>query len=399
MDNDKRKKMKFEPRMVKICVLVFITAAAILIFNKALNASENLVQTLGRGISGLVRVLNPFIIALVIAYILNPATNAIEGLLGKLWRKEKHARARQIIALALTYLLVLGLLATLIYFTIPQMVSNISDIVKEIPRYYEQIEALVIKFTEEYPLLQNQYLMNTIEQQFTALQSNLLKYLEGILGGVVGMVTSTIGKVVNAILGVVLSFYLLNEKRSLYASCRRLSVARLGEARTGGLFSVFTDIDTAFGRYISSKLLESLIIYALAQIALSLLGVRFNVLFSVIIAVTNLVPYIGPVVGAIPPILVSLLTNPMLGLYTGIVIVVIQALDAYIIAPVLTGGKTGISPFWAMFATLLGGNLFGMWGLLLAVPVTAVLALFIRRYINRQAERRNQAAMASGKAV
>ena len=124
-----------------------------------------------------------------------------------------------------------------------------------------------------------------------------------------------------------------------------------------------------------------------------------NVLFSVFIALTNMVPYIGPVVGAIPPILVTLVSDPLKALYVGIAITVLQMADAYVIAPVLTGNKTGISPFWVMVATLVGGNLFGLPGMLLAVPVCGLVALFIRRYVSHRLQTMEDHAMQAGKSA
>ncbi|MDD4796625.1 MAG: AI-2E family transporter [Eubacteriales bacterium] len=377
---------KFDRRVVQICLLAFLTLAAVLVFNKVLNASENLLHSIRNGLHFLMRALSPFFIAVVVAYILRPAVDSLEKLITLFWKSPRHKRMRQVIALALVYVLLLGMVGALVYFTIPQTVKNISDMVNEIPAYYRQLQAYFSDITQRYPLLKTQAVGDMLTRQFSQLQTDLLGYLDTIVSGIAGAVGNAVGRVVNAVLGVVLAFYLLNERHSISASFHRLFVARLGEKRSAGVYGVLRDIDNAFGRYISSRLLESVIVYVLAQIALSLMGVRFNVLFSVIVAVTNLIPYIGPVIGALPPLLVTVMDNPMLALYVGVVLLLLQALDAYVISPVLTGGKTGISPFWALFATLLGGNLFGIAGLLLAVPVSAVAAVFIRRYVTRKLE-------------
>lgn len=390
-------KWKFDRRAVKICLLVFATAAAVLIFNKILNASENLLHSLSNGLHFFMRVLSPFFIAVIVAYILRPAVDSLERLIALVWKTPCHKRAREVVALTLVYLLLLGMIAALFYFTIPQAVKNISDIVSEIPGYYDLTQNFLSDLTQRYPLLQTQAVSDMLTRQFSQVQVSLLQYLDNLVSGVAGTVTNVVGKVINTILGIVLAFYLLNEKHSIADSLRGLFTARLGTARSDNFYGVLREIDNVFGRYISSKLLESLILYALAQIVLSLLGVRFNVLFSVVIGITNLIPYIGPVIGAIPPILVTLMDDPMLALYVAGALLLLQALDAYIIAPVLTGGKTGLSPFWAMFVTLLGGNLFGIAGLLLAVPVSAVAAIFIRRYVAKKLAQMEQAAMESGK--
>jgi len=395
-------KIKFDRRAVKICVLVFLTAAAVLVFNKVLNASENLLHTLYIGWQTVSAVLSPFVIAVAVAYILNPAVNAVEKPLKFIWRTKKGAGLRHTLAVITVYVLVLGVVAVLCYFTIPQTVSNLIDMAQEIPNYYRWAQQKLDdlgRWTNETPILQSAQIATMLEEYIADTQSKLLGALQSMLSGLAGAIGSAIGTVINIVLGAVLSFYLLNERDAMGASARRLCIARLGEKRTNTVYSVLRDADNVFGRYISSKLLEAVVIYAIAQVVLALMGVKFNVLFSVFIAFTNMVPYIGPVVGAIPPILVTLVSDPLKALYVGIAITVLQMADAYVIAPVLTGNKTGISPFWVMVATLVGGNLFGLPGMLLAVPVCGLVALFIRRYVSHRLQTMEDHAMQAGKSA
>ncbi|MDD3243613.1 MAG: AI-2E family transporter [Eubacteriales bacterium] len=390
-------KIRFDHKALKICLLVFLTAAAVLVFNKMLNSSENLLNSLGVGWRALSRVLSPFLFAVSAAYILNPAVNAIEKGIKFLWRGSKGANVRHTLSVVLVYLLLAGLFTVLIYFTIPQMVSNIVEIGKEMPDYYNWAKTKLTQLTVDYPFLQSPAVTAAFEKRLALIQNNMLGYLEKILSGVAGAVGSVIGTVINIVLGVVLSFYLLNEKASIAGSLKRLCIARLGEVRSTKVFGALHDADNVFGRYLSSKLLESVVLYAAAQIVLSVMGVKFNVLFSVLVALTNLIPYIGPVIGAVPPILVTLMIDPLLALYVGIALLVLQIIDAYVIAPVLTGNNTGLSPFWVMFATLLGGNLFGLAGMLLAVPVCGVAALFLRRYVGHKLLAMEERTMQAGK--
>jgi predicted PurR-regulated permease PerM len=155
--------------------------------------------------------------------------------------------------------------------------------------------------------------------------------------------------------------------------------------------SFFRDVDNVFGRYISAKLLLGLIMFINMFIAFSFLRVRYSLLMSSIVAVTTLVPYLGAFVGAVPPILIALLDSPEKCIYVTIAIIVIQQIDNYVFQPFVFSGRMGLSPFWVLLSIIVGGGLFGLWGMVLAMPVAGVIKLLITRYIRiRQIRRMRQ---------
>jgi predicted PurR-regulated permease PerM len=167
--------------------------------------------------------------------------------------------------------------------------------------------------------------------------------------------------------------------------------ARLGERRASAVMSVLTAVDRVFGRYISAKLLLALIMFAICSVVFSILGVRYTVLMSAIVALSTLVPYIGPFVGAVPPIVLSLIDSPQKGITVAIAIVVIHAVDNYFFEPAIFSDRMGLSPFWILLSVIVGGGLFGFWGVLLAVPAASVIKLLIVRYIRgRQLKKRRE---------
>ncbi len=392
--------MKFEPdkKYLKVCVYAFGTVAALLLFNRLLSASNDIWQSFKSGLGFILTLLSPFIMAIVMAYILSPAVTAVEKLLAKLFKKSGAQRPIKMAALVIVYLLLIALIVGALSFAIPGIISNIAELIRSLPTYYGK----VTDFVEKLPktefiggLLRNpsvQQALDNVQKSITAavvdFQNNTVKYVNialTSLGAFAASVFSTLGSL---LIGLVLSFYLLNERESIVYSTRHLLKARLGEKRSGATMSLLSTVDNVFGRYISAKLLTMVILFVLAQIAFVALGIPFSTLMAAIIALTNLVPYIGPFLGAVPPLFVALLISPMQALYVGIAILLLQAIDNYFITPYVIGDRMGLSPFWILLSIILGGGLFGVWGLLLSVPTAAVIKVLIERYIKGRALRR-----------
>lgn len=150
---------------------------------------------------------------------------------------------------------------------------------------------------------------------------------------------------------------------------------RLGRERSRTLLDAFRRMDWVFGRYISAKLIESLIIFGMCQAVFWIIPTRYGTLMSLTVALCNLVPYVGPIFSSIAVVAVTLLQNPSLALWTAVAIVVIRLVDVWWIAPRIVGDKLGLHPFWVLAVVLIGWRLAGVTGMLLAVPVAAVVKM------------------------
>lgn len=391
-------KFEFDKKYFKICLYAFLTVAALLLFYRLLQASNNIWQSVVHGISFLLELLSPFIIAIVIAYILSPAVTALEKLLGRIFRKEEHVKGRKLAALIIVYVITVALIVLAIAYVMPGLVKNISDLISNLPGYFDDIKEFYQTTILTYPLFASGDVQKAINDQWVTLSQNLPNYMNSVLAGITNFLLRFVSSVASFILGLVLSFYLLNEREHVFASFSRLMRARFGDRRSSSVMSVLTAMDRVFGRYISAKLLLALIMFAMCMVVFPILGVRYLVLMCAIVALSTLVPYIGPFVGAVPPIVVSLIDNPQKGIAVAIAIIVIHAVDNYFMEPAIFSERMGLSPFWILLSIIVGGGLFGFWGVLLSVPAASVIKLLIVRYIRgRQLKhRRDQATKEKG---
>lgn len=381
-------KFQFDRKYLKICVYVFGTVAALLLFNRLLEASDDVWLSVRSSLSFLLTLLSPFITAIVLAYILSPAANVMEGLLRRIF-KGRSTRSHKLVSLLLVYAILLALLAVTMSDIIPAIVRNIGDLVRNVPSYYDKLLDFYNNSVATHPLFTNDTVRNAVNGQIARFNENINTNTAQFLSGLTAFLMRFVSSVASLILGLVLSFYLLNEREHIAQSFNRLLRAHFGERRSRGIIEFFESVDQVFGKYISAKLFISLILFGLSFLLFSLLKVRYAELLSVVVAVTNLVPYIGPVLGAVPPVLIAFLDSPEKAVWTLVAILAMQAIDNYFIEPYVISDRMGLSPFWVLLSIIVGGGLFGVWGILLAVPIAAVIKVLISRYIIARATRRS----------
>ncbi len=205
-----------------------------------------------------------------------------------------------------------------------------------------------------------------------------------VITSVAKIVWYVVRSVFNIMIAFFIAIYFLLAQRKLIRNTKELSRLRWGRDRADGVINALKQIDKVFGKYISAKLVQAIIIFCVSQVIFIILDVNLSTLLAVILAVCNIVPYIGAVIGVIPPILLSLIDDPVKGLWVAIALLILQIADGNVLQPVLIGDKLGLKPFWVIIVVVLGGNWFGLVGILLSVPIAAVIVIFINKYIRRQ---------------
>ena len=204
------------------------------------------------------------------------------------------------------------------------------------------------------------------------------KYVTQITTGVISLVRA----ILNFIIGIIVMVYVMSIQETLAGQSKKIIYA-VFKPRTGNIIvETIMKTNDIFGGFISGKILDSLIIGIIAYFGCIILHIPSTVLVAVIIGVTNIIPVFGPFIGAIPSLLIVVIQSPWHALYLLIFIVILQQVDGNIIGPKILGSSTGLSTFWVMFSILIGGGLFGFLGMLLGVPVFAVIYYIVRRVVN-----------------
>ena len=333
-------------------------------------------------------ILMPFYIGIIMAYLLCPIYNASVRLAYRL-NKGRFRKPRRdfqfarffgtLIALAFLILVIAGLLI----LVIPDLWDSIMGLAMSAPEMAAKAQEWLQEHVNENPeismILQGK-LANLSDTIILWAQNKVLPGAEAILTGVMG----TLGTMVDIFVALVICVYILNSKEIFVAQSRKLILAVFKTERAEKIFELGKISNQTFGGFINGKIFDSAIIGILCFIAMTVLNIPMTMLISVVIGVTNIIPFFGPFIGAIPSIIILLIVEPIAAIKFGIMVLILQQLDGNIIGPKILGKTTKLASFWVMFAIIVGGGLFGFPGMILGVPVFAILYTYISRGVNNR---------------
>ena len=341
-------------------------------------------------------ILMPVIYGLVIAYLLTPVYNFFMkkcmNILSRYFKNDKMTKKWSSgfsvgISLLLLILAVIGLF----YLVIPQVLISIFGIVESFPKNVTkfsewlaeifqnnpQIEKIVLDFYNEGIT----YLENWMR---TYLLPNIEKIITGVSSGVLGAVVM----LKNIFIGLVVAIYVLAGKEHFLAQSKKITYSILKVKAANAIIAELRYAHKVFGGFIVGKLLDSLIIGIICFIGLRIMKMPYVMLISVIIGVTNIIPFFGPFIGAVPCGIILLLVDPMKCLYFIIFIFLLQQFDGNILGPKILGDSTGLSSFWVLSSILFFGGLWGFVGMIVGVPLFAVIYHMVSVHVNESLKKK-----------
>lgn len=329
----------------------------------------------------LTSILQPIIIGLVLAYLLNPVVKFFEThlrkfLVPRLKNPKKAGALSRGIGIAGAWALLVGIVVLLIAAIVPSVTRSIQGIATELPTEVNNLIAWWEDFfTGDTEIVD--FVGGLLENASDALQdflkNDLLGQAQTYVASIASGVYYGVKFLLNLIVGIIVSVYVLASKETFAGQAKKIIYALFKPARANVIVETIRKSNEIFGGFISGKVLDSAIIGVLAYIVLSIMKMPDTVLLAVIIGVTNVIPFFGPFIGAVPSFIIVVLQNPLQGLYFLIFIFILQQIDGNIIGPKILGSSTGLSSFWVVFAILVFGGLWGFPGMLLGVPLMAVI--------------------------
>ena len=200
---------------------------------------------------------------------------------------------------------------------------------------------------------------------------------------------SIISGIVNTLIAIMVSVYMLLDKPKLINNIKRAIYAVFPEAKADRILIVSSECNKIFGNFIIGKMIDSIIIGFLCWVIMMIIGIPYALVISVIVGITNMIPYFGPFIGAIPGILLLLIVDFTYAVIFAVIIVVLQQFDGLYLGPKILGESTGLRPIWIIFAITVGGSVAGVAGMFLGVPVTAVIAYLLSTAMEKKLKNRN----------
>ena len=385
-------KRLLENKHARLMLMIFIVGALLIIFNQIVGNYESFSE----GVGTIKTIVSPFIYGFVMAYLLSPIYNAtVRGLyklLGKYFKnKQRLFSFCKLVASVVAVVCLIGAVAGLIALIVPQVIESLTGILKSLPQRLTQLSALFNDITSK---MDNKRLAMKMSEIYAQVQTNLIelaqtKLLPG-MGTLVGQVSTqvilTLKTMMNVMIGVMACVYMLNSKERFQGQFKKVILATLPKEKAEAVFDFAKFTNRTFGGFINGKIIDSIIIGIICFILMKIFGFPYPILISAIIGITNVIPFFGPLIGAIPAAIIILLVSPIHALYFLILIFILQQVDGNIIGPAILGNTTGIASFWVLFSIVIGGGLFGFIGMVLGVPVFAIIYYYFSRSINKRLE-------------
>lgn len=269
-------------------------------------------------------------------------------------------------SILLVYVILFGVLGLFLWFAVPGLVRELTAVGKMLPAYADQAQNLAYQ-------LEHMQLPDRLQQIVRENTHKIENVLYGAIKGLLAGIYSFFSKALVIIFAPILAFYILKDWEKIGESFFRL----LSPQMRHEINRLFLQIDEVLIEFFKGHLLVSTLVGTLTGTAAAILGVKFALLIGIIAGVSNLVPYFGPILGGIPAVALALSQSPRLAVYMAIAILLIQQTESNFITPKIIGDRLGMHPLMIVFALLCGGKLFGIWGMLLAVPVTASLKIIL----------------------
>ena len=352
-----------------ICIAIIFAITYLLVNN---------LRFIFNGINSFIVVLKPFILGFVIAYILNIPMSKIEGLLKNNTKmKDNSVRLISIFLSLLIFIMVISFIAFLL---IPELVESIQLLMNNIPGVVNKTEMWILDLLDKYPDIQAQIKSTFIKADATGnLVSNILNY---VVNGAVGFISSLVSSVVTIFMALIFSIYMLSQKEGLISGLKKVLFAIVRENDALKVVEVGKLTIKTFNKFISGQCLEAIVLGCLMFIALTIFRFPYTLIISVLTAVTALIPIFGALIAMMIGIVLIGIINPLQAVLFVVVFQVVQQIEGNFIYPRVVGKSVGLSPMWTLLAITVGGNLFGVVGMLVGLPLASVIYSLIKTIVN-----------------
>ena len=320
----------------------------------------------------LISIIKPFIIGLGIAFVINLLVKIYENkLIPTLDKKNRLAKSKRGIALIMSLTTLAVLIWLLLAFVIPQLIDSMKILVESIPGYMKSLENLVMPYVSETKFL------SSIWENIVVAWKDILQFASQFVGQSISGIVNTTFSITNGVYTIIISFvisiYMIISKEELIFGVKKITYGLFGKKNAEKIIKIGRLTNTTFSKFIGGQCMEAIILGILCFIGMLILRMPYPLLISVIIGATNMLPIFGPFIGTIPSAFILLMVDPSKTLWFIVFIIILQQIESGLIYPRVVGGSIGLSAIWVLFAITIGGELFGLIGMLLGVPTVAVI--------------------------
>lgn len=328
---------------------------------------------------GVLSILNPFILAFCMAFVLNLPMKFFENKIFNFLDKNKSDFVKNLkrpLSILSTFITVIGLIVALGLFIIPELINSLATLMDAVPGYIKSFETLINQYVSSTELLQNIY--NTLMTTWQDLLRIATTFLTTSLTGILSTTVTITSGVINFILSVILTIYMLSSKEKLVLNFKKLLFAFSKKEIANKIVDISKLSNYTFSKFITGQCIEAVILGVLCFIGMTILSMPYALLISVLIGVTALIPIFGAFIGAIPAVFLILIIDPIKAIWFVVFLLCLQQFEGNVIYPKVVGNSVGLSAIWVMLAMIVGGSTLGLVGMLIGIPTFSVIYQLIK---------------------
>ena len=333
--------------------------------------------------NSILAVIMPFLLGIMIAFILNVLMIRIEKILSRFILDKKYTSFKRVISIIVSLLIVIGVIGIIITLIIPELTNAIKVIVKSFPETFEQLQVWINQNGNSFPQLEtwiNSVDLNSIASEL----SGLFKIgLTGMLGSTVDVISMFFTSILNLVVGIVFALYILMSKETLKRQSHKLIDAYIPKRISVKLLEVGTLARTTFSNFVIGQTVEAFILGTLCAVGMAVLNLPYAPMVGSLVGITAFVPIVGAFIGGGIGAFMILTVDPMQALIFIIFLVVLQQLEGDLIYPRVVGSSVGLPSIWVLFAVTVGGGLWGITGMLFSVQVLSVVYALIKGHVTK----------------
>ena len=378
-------KKLLDNKVVQIGIMAFLVIAACILFTFVLIHVKDILEF----ISSIIKIMMPLIFGLVLAYIMHPIVNLFDK---KVFKKVDKETTRRNLSILCTLFAILGIFVALFSIVLPELFQSIQSLIINVPDYLKEFEIYILDWLNDNQELKASVMQNydqVAQYILNAANNVVLPVVDNIVNGLSTGIIGAVSFIFNLVVGLVFAVYLLANTKKFGAGIRKTLYSFFNVDKVNGFINEVKHINHVFGQFMVGKVCDSSIVAMSTFLFLLIFGYPYPLLIAVIIGLTDLIPYFGPYIGTIPSALLICLVDPIKALTFILWIVVLQQIDSNLITPRIQTKATGLPSFWVLFAITLFGGLFGIIGLLIAVPCFTIIYELACEFVDNNLKKKN----------
>lgn len=335
-----------------------------------------------------VGILMPFLIGGAIAFVLNVPMKKIEKLLFP--KNKKLAKLKRPLAYLLTLLCVIGILFLAMVVVIPELGNTVTLLMAQIPRAFDAVQKWIEEIPAQYPALEPA--IEEMNIDWSSISASVVSFIQtaasGLVSSGVGLFSGIVSGVATFVISFTFSIYVLFQKERLSGQVRQVMYALFPNKLSEKIVSVSTLSNQIFSNFLSGQCVEAVILGTLFVIMMTIFRMPYAMLTGIVIAITALIPIFGAFIGCALGMILIVMVNPIQAVWFLILFLVLQQIEGNLIYPHVVGGSVGLPSIWVLAAVTIGGNLFGIIGILLFIPLCSVLYALFREFVKKRLRER-----------